>query len=111
VALLAISVAVLPCPACYAPQTGAAQQLPASGRACCHKHPAPEKASNCGWMPADNGQPEAKTDISKIIGFFAILGLETAVFSSFLDTSQTVADFPRDSAPVSPPGLTISLRC
>jgi hypothetical protein len=111
VALLAISVAALPCPACYAPQTVARQELPASGHACCHKHSAPDKAPNCGWMPADNGQPETKTEISKNTGFFAILGLETIVFSHFLDTTQTVADFLSVSAPASPPGLAISLRC
>jgi hypothetical protein len=38
-------------------------------------------------MPADNGQPEAKTDVAQNIGFHAILGVETAVFSHFLDVS------------------------
>lgn len=117
-ALLAISVAVLPCPACYAPQTGARQELPATGHECCHRHSAPDSAQSapdrtphCGWMPADNGQPEAKTDVAQNVDFHAILGLETAVFSHFLEVSETVVDFLSDSAPTAPPGLTVSLRC
>lgn len=118
VALLAISVAVLPCPACYAPQTIARQELPASGHECCHKHSAPDSAQSapdktpqCGWMPADNGQPEAKTNVAQSVDFHAILGLETAAFSHFPEASRTVVDFLSDSPPTAPPGLAVSLRC
>jgi hypothetical protein len=82
-ALLAISVAVLPGPACYAPQASVRQELPASGHACCHKYSTPEKTSNCGWMPADNGQPEAKTDISKNIGFLPFWASKRRFFRVF----------------------------
>jgi len=118
VALLAISMAVLPCPACYAPQTDARQEIPASGHECCHKRSAPDstqsapdKAAHCGWMPADNGQPEAKTNVAQNVDFHAILGLETAVFSHFWGPSLTVVDFLTDSSPTAPPGLSVSLRC
>jgi hypothetical protein len=113
-----MSVAVLPCPACYAPQTAAKHELPASGHECCHKHSAPDSAQSsqsktphCGWMPADNGQPEAKTDIAKNLDFFAILSPEMAVFSHFLDSAQVVADFSPEGAPAGPPALTAPIRC
>ena len=53
-------------------------------------------------MPADNGQPEAKTDIAPNVDFHAILGLETAVFSHFLEASRIVIDPLSDSAPAAP---------
>jgi hypothetical protein len=62
-------------------------------------------------MPADNGQPETKTDITKNTDFHAILGAETAVFSYFLEASGIVVDPLSDRVPTAPPGLTISLRC
>jgi hypothetical protein len=118
VALLAMSVAVLPCPACYAPQAAARQKVPATGHECCHRHSNPNpaqssqnKTPHCGWMPADNGQPEAKTDVAKNLDFFAVLSLETDVFSHFLDSLQIVADFSPDGVPASPPALTAPIRC
>jgi hypothetical protein len=62
-------------------------------------------------MPADNGQPEAKTDVAKNLDFFAILSPETAVFSQFLDSSQIVTDFSPDGVPAGPPALTAPIRC
>jgi hypothetical protein len=62
-------------------------------------------------MPADNGQPEAKTDIAKNLDFSAILGTETAVFSHFLDSSQLDVVFSPDRVPAGPPALTAPIRC
>jgi len=62
-------------------------------------------------MPADNGQPEAKTDIAKNLDFSAILTLETAVFAHFLDSSQNVEVFSPERAPACPPALTAPIRC
>ncbi len=118
VALLAISIAVLPCPACSAPLPAPSAQLPTSDHKCCHKQSAPDSAQSapdkapvCGWMPADNGQPETKTDIAKNTDFHAIFGPEMAVFAHFLEASRIVVDPLSDRVPLAPPGLTISLRC
>jgi len=113
-----MSVVALPCPACYAPQPVSRGPLPADAHECCHEHSSPDSAQSsqsktphCGWMPADNGQPEAKTDASKNLDFFAILSLETVVFSHFLDSDQLDAVFSPDRVPAGPPALTAPIRC